>query len=332
MIYPQDWRALNAAAKEFHGTEPQVLAHMLTDLMAERQAAADRGEPKPPFFQLRAIDQALAQQFGTEHGWTLSPSDFSLCMLAEGSPQPRRSIEDTDVDASRFDDLDHPYFYRRFRRPAAIAAHLYDLSDYRRARCEALAERFDLDLLVPDFPSWWNPQKNGTTLVVYVGPAGRSGYRPPKCKTCDYPYLPKTVKNNRKHLVLHRAALEARKALAGTGPGPLPLTYGAREALKAPQRDVDALAYAENSMWSRFARSLSAANYALDTHPTWQRYARAYVAQPHIRETWGDAITDRLVTKFGAEPSPFLPNGYSYWHHYTPTEARRYSERGEGDR
>jgi hypothetical protein len=67
------------------------------------------------------------------------------------------------------DNLDHPFFYRRNRKAAAIAAHLYNFPA-NRAACEKLALSFGLTFEVPDFPSWHYP--NGTKLVVYIGPAG----------------------------------------------------------------------------------------------------------------------------------------------------------------
>ena len=65
------------------------------------------------------------------------------------------------------DQFDHPYYYRRGRHAAAIAAHLYGWPHVRE-RCEATARQHGLVLEVPDFPSWWFPGQ--TTLVVYRCP------------------------------------------------------------------------------------------------------------------------------------------------------------------
>jgi hypothetical protein len=46
--------------------------------------------------------------------------------------------------------FDHPYYYRRGRKAAAIAAHLYGMPV--RSQCKVIANQFGLMFEEPDFP------------------------------------------------------------------------------------------------------------------------------------------------------------------------------------
>jgi hypothetical protein len=119
-----------------------------------------------------AAQHRLAVDFGASRGWTLTTKDFGLRTLAEGKQHDfghRYTMfrRDLNPSAGEFhDQFDHPYHYRRQRKAAAIAAHLYNYPA-NKAECEKLAAHYGLDFEVPDFASWWNP--GGTTLVVYIG-------------------------------------------------------------------------------------------------------------------------------------------------------------------
>src|SRR4051794_21550478 len=73
-----------------------------------------------------SLSTKLAKEFGKRHGWKLSERYFVLDQLA------RRSNTEPDEDDlplchSLTEVLDHPYYYRVKGRPAAIAAHLYNV-------------------------------------------------------------------------------------------------------------------------------------------------------------------------------------------------------------
>jgi hypothetical protein len=184
------WREIGRAAEEFSNLDPSTLAQMIkeeenTIAEAERAKEAHRQHGNIQWHQeLRKARRAIARQaalqrrlavdFGATRGLTLSRSTFGLRTLAQGKQHDggqrfmldgRRRNPDTGLFHTQFD---HPYFYRRDRKAAAIAAHLYGMPNCRE-QCLALAADFSLSFEIPDFPSWWNP--GGTTLVLYLGPA-----------------------------------------------------------------------------------------------------------------------------------------------------------------
>jgi hypothetical protein len=136
------------------------------------------------------------------------------------------------------------------------------------------------------------------------------------CEICDFTYCTDIGSDGRRHNTLHAAAVDARETLRGVGPEALPISYREREDLKRPRCGQDPLHHAVLVVWSHFARSLAAPPWNYDTrrHPSFERYAQAYIAQPSTREAWGDAVTDALIVQFGgARTSARLPNGMSYW-------------------
>jgi hypothetical protein len=134
MSYSRD---LDRAAAEYGEISSAELARMIEEEGKELAAAARAGRRRGGFRQ-HAMEHCLAVRFGAER-------------------------------ASFFD---HPYWYRRRGKAAALVAHLYCLPNAgNQERCEAIASRFGCLFETPDFPSWWNP--GGTVLVAYVGPAGR---------------------------------------------------------------------------------------------------------------------------------------------------------------
>jgi len=62
--------------------------------------------------------------------------------------------------------VDHGYFYRKDRKAAAVAAHLYGTFDAAKCQdAEATAALYGLRVTWPeDFPSWYLPGR--TTLMV----------------------------------------------------------------------------------------------------------------------------------------------------------------------
>jgi len=142
------WLNTNLTANEFLNINPATLATMINDeqkIVAEtdraiRAAAHDGVETlrrrlilkqRQAINRQNAIERRLAIDFGAARGWTLSPSSFGLRTLAEGKQHGRwqrftASYDRTNPGALMFfDQFDHPYYYRRDRKAAAIAAHLY---------------------------------------------------------------------------------------------------------------------------------------------------------------------------------------------------------------
>jgi hypothetical protein len=119
----------------------------------------------------------------------------------------------------------------------------------------------------------------------------------------------------RKHNNHHARALAARQALAGVGPCELPLSCAAQEELKS--RNVEGAERLRLRMWSHFARSLDAQNFDLQKHPSWERYARAYLANAPAFGIAGDHDAEAVAAvakEFGGVcADPRLGGGSSYW-------------------
>jgi hypothetical protein len=112
----------------------------------------------------------LAQTFSEARRWRPAKAGFDLPTLARGgtSTDWMTALQNSPVMVTRA-VLDHPYYFKRNRKAAAIAAHLYNYPDCKE-QCISVARAFDVTFEAPDFPSWWFP--GGTTLVLYIGPAG----------------------------------------------------------------------------------------------------------------------------------------------------------------
>jgi hypothetical protein len=111
------------------------------------------------------LQRQLALLFGKRRGWHLSRSDFSPTVLA------REGLFDglgVHAVAWSHDLVDHGYFYRKDRKAAAVASHLYgEFHEANRRDIDTMAAHLGLKAEWPeDFPSWWVP--GGTTLVVYT--------------------------------------------------------------------------------------------------------------------------------------------------------------------
>ena len=118
---------------------------------------------------LQATRQRLAVLFGERHGWHLSKSAFSPSVLARRGLFNGRGYH---VDPWPRELVDHGYFYRRDRKAAAVAAHLYGTFDAaKRQDTKATAALHGLRVTWPeDFPSWYLPGR--TTLIVCTPLAG----------------------------------------------------------------------------------------------------------------------------------------------------------------
>lgn len=110
----------------------------------------------------RMIDEGYirAQQwFAAANGWRRAVHGFSLAVLA------RNGVHDR---AWCCDPVDHPEYYRKDRRAAAIVGHHYD--GYGTENITELAARFGLVVHVAPLKamSWYYP--DSTTLLVITRP------------------------------------------------------------------------------------------------------------------------------------------------------------------
>lgn len=143
--------------------EIAVLASAVTDYQEKLRDA--KGYPRINALQqdLQATRQRLAVLFGERHGWHLTRSGFSPSVLSRRGLFNGRGYH---VDPWPHALVDHGYFYRKDRKAAAVAAHLYgDFDAAKRQDTEATAALYGLRVTWPeDFPSWYLPGR--TTLIV----------------------------------------------------------------------------------------------------------------------------------------------------------------------
>lgn len=149
--------------------EVAALASAVTEFQEKIRDA--KGYPRINALQqdLQATRQRLAVLFGERHGWHLSKSAFSPSVLARRGLFNGRGYH---VDPWPRELVDHGCFYRRDRKAAAVAAHLYGTFDAaKRQDTEATAALHGLRVTWPeDFPSWYLPGR--TTLIVCTPLAG----------------------------------------------------------------------------------------------------------------------------------------------------------------
>ena len=143
--------------------EIAALASAVTDYQQKFCDAKGQRRSDTRYQDLRATRQRLAMLFGERHGWRLSKSDFSPSVLA------RRGLFNGGgyhVDPWPRELVDHGYFYRKDRKAAAVAAHLYGNFDAaKRQDTMATAALYGLCVTwLEDFPSWYLPGR--TTLIV----------------------------------------------------------------------------------------------------------------------------------------------------------------------
>jgi hypothetical protein len=124
----------------------------------------------------RSTETTLAEAFGRQRGWSLSTRPFSLKTLSLGRRHGGSRSYSLEEGNGYFSGLisslfDHPYWYRRDGKAAAIVAHLYGWPS-QKAGAETLARQTGLRVEAFEGESWWNPGTGGTTLIAYIGPAG----------------------------------------------------------------------------------------------------------------------------------------------------------------
>ena len=149
--------------------EVAALASAVTEFQEKIRDA--KGYPRINALQqdLQATRQRLALLFGERHGWQPTGSGFSPSVLARRGLFNGRGYH---VDPWPRELVDHGYFYRKDRKAAAVAAHLYgDFDAAKRKDTEATAALYGLRVTWPeDFPSWYLPGR--TTLIVCTPLAG----------------------------------------------------------------------------------------------------------------------------------------------------------------
>lgn len=143
--------------------EIAALASAVTDCQQKFCDAKGQRQSDARYQDLRATRQRLAMLFGERYGWRLSKSDFSPSVLARRGLFNGRGYH---VDPWPRELVDHGYFYRKDRKAAAVAAHLYGTFDAaKRQDTEATAALYGLRVTWPeDFPSWYLPGR--TKLIV----------------------------------------------------------------------------------------------------------------------------------------------------------------------
>jgi hypothetical protein len=139
---------------------------MLDRRKSEIQAATGERACKAEWQRLHGrqeeLKQTIAVEFGHRRGWKLSRKVFSLSQLL--ARRPGRTP--TDYGEGLPGVMDHPYYYRLGRRPAAIACHIYDWNVNEQEAREICNRRGMTYEVVRDFPSWWFPRH--TQLVVFT--------------------------------------------------------------------------------------------------------------------------------------------------------------------
>jgi hypothetical protein len=128
--------------------------------------------PQPPYYRSDEIKLLLAEEFGHRHDWNLSRRWFGWGQLARRSVMRTRQ-EEWDSTPQPHEVADHCYYFRKDKRPAALAVHLYNWpAEYCQASVAAVCSKHGLAAReVTNFPSWWYP--GVTHLIVYE----------PRCET-----------------------------------------------------------------------------------------------------------------------------------------------------
>jgi hypothetical protein len=129
---------------------PERLAEMITEVMDEAAAARrvwNMVEPDDPerwlaerrmVRRLRALQRRLELDFGAAHGWRLSRTTFGLVTLSLGKRHGGNRSYDEDQGNGHWRgdfrvSFDHPCYYRRDGKAAAIVSHLYGWPEVRPA-------------------------------------------------------------------------------------------------------------------------------------------------------------------------------------------------------
>jgi hypothetical protein len=175
-------------ADQFAGLEPDDIVDRMkqhNDAGSESyrcweasRLARDLAEARREFALGRAAQVRLAIDFGAPRGWRWTQFVFGLRTLAEGKRhaigQLFRSRDKYPIANDFQAQFNHPYYYLRDSKAAAIAAHLNNPPFYEetRSECETVACRFGLTFEVPDFPSWHYP--GSTVLVLYTARGARN--------------------------------------------------------------------------------------------------------------------------------------------------------------
>jgi hypothetical protein len=130
------------------------------------------------------------------------------------------------------------------------------------------------------------------------------------CEICGLNYCPEEPADRRLHTQHCRRAIKARDFY---GPW-LPLGYRAREEMKGDWEGRSPVDYLERVIQSHFARSLEAMNYDTARHPSFERYASAWLAGDrgfYTDACYAPALKE-LRKRWPPRRSPHLPSG-TYW-------------------
>lgn len=131
------------------------------------------------------------------------------------------------------------------------------------------------------------------------------------CADCGLAYMPSEPGDRRQHAAYHSRQIDILKRFPYYVAG-----YARREALKGSWRGVDDdyPARVERVILAHWSRSIDAADGAWRQHPCLARYRRAWLAgTDHVYPKDYPKAVAQLIQRYGAEPSPCLPPGCSYW-------------------
>jgi hypothetical protein len=122
-----------------------------------------------------AHKRAIIREYAAARGWTRARhAAFSLECLAEGRIRRSRALYSLTLSRSR-PLLDHLYWFKAGRLPAAIVSHPYRFWEGEPPIREWAASAAELGLAVTvpdDFPSWWYP---GWTVLIELLPLAARG-------------------------------------------------------------------------------------------------------------------------------------------------------------
>ncbi|HEX4113635.1 MAG TPA: hypothetical protein VH020_13970 [Stellaceae bacterium] len=139
------------------GALPMIDADLLATIAALIPAAPDEtpDQRRARHERLRALRDEAAAAFAAPRGWRVG-RPFTVEALAA-----RKQLSGLPIIWTTR-HLDHPYFFRRDRRPVGIVVHLYAVPD-----CLAAWAQFAglTSTIVPPACAWYSP--GGATPVLY---------------------------------------------------------------------------------------------------------------------------------------------------------------------
>ena len=103
--------------------------------------------------------------FAELNGWM--PTDYQFTFAQLAGRTRLRNVMEMPIRYGADEVLDHLFWFRRERKPAAVVSMPYNGD---RLRAQELAARYGLIVLAPPIVNagWWLPGENGTKCFVFV--------------------------------------------------------------------------------------------------------------------------------------------------------------------